>query len=96
MKYLILVISIFVLFILMFGGRFKINNERMGIMFVKPYYRAYWIRYSNGLKHPYRTFRDNLWCAPKYESVNIKNFIQETTQFNPIDPCLCQEEDCSQ
>ncbi len=57
------------------GGKFKINNERMGVMFVKPYYRAYWIRYSNGLKYPYRTFRDNLWCVPKYESVNMKDFM---------------------
>ena len=76
MKYIIIVSVVIVLSILLSGGRFKINNERMGIMFVKPYYRAYWVRYSNGLKYPYRTFLDNLWCVPKYESVNMK-FLQK-------------------
>ena len=77
MKYIISFLIIFVLLVLANGGRFKINNERMGIMFIKPYYRAYWIRYSNGLKHPYRNFRDNLWCVPRYESVNMKSFKEE-------------------
>jgi len=70
--FLLLFISIAVTVVFLSGGRFKIDNERMGIMFVKPYYHAYWIRYSNGLKHPYRTFRDNLWRVPKYESLNMK------------------------
>jgi len=75
MKYLFILPIIVIIFVLINGGQFKMNNERMGIMFIKPYYHAYWIRYSNGLKYPYRTFRDNLWSIPKYESVNMK-FLQ--------------------
>ena len=49
-----------------------INNERMGLVFLRGGYHAYWIRYSNGLQClPNGKFK-NLWCRPKFESCDIR------------------------
>ena len=57
-------------------GKFRISNERMGFMLLKNGYRAWWIRYSHGLQYPYRTFRDNLWCMPRYEHVDMRKYLK--------------------
>jgi len=73
----------FLIALLIFGhigfqkGRFCINNERVGFFLLKGGYRAWWIRYSNGLKYPYRSFKDNLWCFPKFEHCDVRLIIKE-------------------
>ena len=70
MKYILILIAILIVLIIYFvynEGNFHINNERVGFMLVRDGYRAYWIRYSHGLKYPYRPYRDNLWCFPRLE-----------------------------
>ena len=52
--------------------RLAINNERVGLILLKGGYRAYWIRYSNGLKYPYRRLKDNLWRFPKFECCDTR------------------------
>jgi len=47
--------------------KFKINNERVGIIFIKPKYHAYWLRYSNGLQCLPNGKYKNLWCLPRFE-----------------------------
>jgi hypothetical protein len=53
--------------------KFKINNERLGIIILhKNSYRAYWLRYSNGLIYPYKLLLNNLWCFPRLERIYVK------------------------
>lgn len=54
-------------------GNFRINNERVGVFFLKNGYHAYWIRYSEGLKYPYHIWKDNLWCMPRFEKCDVRN-----------------------
>ncbi len=49
-----------------------INNERAGIIFLRRGYRAYWIRYSNGLQCLPNGKYKNLWCRPHFEKCIIE------------------------
>lgn len=57
-------------------GRICVNNERAGVVFLRGGYHAYWIRYSYGLKYPYRTFKDNLWCKPRFEHYDVREILK--------------------
>ena len=48
-----------------------LNNERIGILILKGGYRAWWIKYSNGLQCLSNGKYKNLWCLPKFEHYNI-------------------------
>ena len=55
--------------------KFIINNERVGFIFLKPRYHAYWLSYSKGLQClPNGKFK-NLWCFPKFEIVRMPKEI---------------------
>ena len=58
-------------------GKFSSNNERAGFMLLKGGYRAYWIRYSEGCEYPYRRWRDNLWCWPRFERCDVRKLVKE-------------------
>ncbi len=86
---LILLVSMLVMSLIFLGvssyclyqqGKIVVNAERAGIIFLKNGYRAYWIRYSNGRKYPYRIFRDNLWCLPHFEYCDVRPFLKSREQ----------------
>ncbi len=81
MKLTIIILIILIVFAMAYvylqKGKVVINNERTGLILLRGGYRAWWIRYSNGLKYPYRTFRDNLWCFPRFEHCDVRLFIKE-------------------
>lgn len=51
--------------------KIAINNERVGIIFLKGGYKAFWIRYSNGKTITNKGKWKNLWCFPKLEYKHI-------------------------
>ncbi len=69
---LIVLSSIFILE----GGKIAINNERVGVMFLEGGYRAYWIRYSEGLTWDNEGKPINLWCFPRFEKCDIRKLFK--------------------
>ena len=74
MKPLLLIVVIMIIiggYFFYEDGHIRANNERVGIFFLRGGYRAWWIRYSNGLfmTHPPK----NLWCLPKFEHCDVRN-----------------------
>ncbi len=53
-------------------GKIRINNERAGIMLLRGGYRAWWIRYSNGLQCLPGNKYKNLWCRPSFEHCDVR------------------------
>ena len=71
------VIVLFVIFsfIVLSGGKIAVNNERVGIMLLEGGYRAYWIRYSNGMTWDKEGKLINLWCFPTFEKCDIRKLL---------------------
>ena len=78
MKYIILLILIFsillfgILYFVFQSGKICINNERVGFFLLKNGYRAWWVRYSNGLEYLPNNKYKNLWCIPKFEHCDAR------------------------
>lgn len=71
---MIIILMLFLCFMPINEGRIRIGRERTGIVFLKGGYRAYWIRYSNGVWMT--TPPKNLWCFPRYESCDVRPFLK--------------------
>ena len=53
-------------------GRVRINNERAGFFLLRGGYRAWWIRYSNGMTWDNQGKLINLWCKPRFEHCDVR------------------------
>ena len=71
-KILIIIIVLLVPYFIFYQGKIVINNERAGVMFLRGGYKAWWIRYSNGLQCLPDDKYKNLWCKPKFEHVDVR------------------------
>ena len=71
-KTFVIIILVVILFIIFQEGKFVVNNERVGFILLKGGYRAWWIRYSNGLQCLPNDRYKNLWCKPKFEHVDVR------------------------
>lgn len=54
-------------------GRIRIDQERTGVILLRGGYRAWWIRYSEGvvMSDPPRV----LWCFPRFEHCDVRPFL---------------------
>ena len=57
-------------------GHFRVNNERAGFFLLRGGYRAYWIRYGEGLQYLSDRRYKNLWCFPRFEHCDIRTLIR--------------------
>lgn len=61
-----------IIYFLYQDGHIRINNERVGFFLLRRGYRAWWVRYSNGLQCLSNNQYKNLWCLPKFEHCDIR------------------------
>lgn len=56
--------------------KFRMNSERTGFIILRGGYRAWWIRYSEGIlmTSPPKI----LWCFPRYEHADVRPFLRGT------------------
>jgi len=78
MRKIILLIFLIICFLFLkkyYQVKFRINQERIGFMILKGGYRAWWIRYSEGVIMT--TPPKILWCFPRYEHCDIRPFLKK-------------------
>ena len=71
-----LLLCILVSYFIFQQGKFRVNNERAGFFLLRGGYRAWWIRYSNGMTWDNKGKRIDLWYFPKFEHCDVRKILK--------------------